>query len=80
MGLKSISNYFKELIKDPNLEQNINLEKEAKLVADKHRLTKYIELSDNKNNNAVFSGKKHQRILLNYRFILPSIQVLPIKS
>ncbi|WP_041471956.1 MAG: hypothetical protein QFX12_02735 [Rickettsia africae] len=58
MGLKSISNYFEELIKDPNLEQNINLEKEAKLIADKHRLTKYMELSDNKNNNAVFSGKK----------------------
>ncbi|WP_052454769.1 hypothetical protein [Rickettsia hoogstraalii] len=76
MGLKSISNYFKDLIKEPNLEQNINLEKEAKLIADKHRLTKYMELSDNKNNNAVFSG----RILLNYRFILPSIQVLPIKN
>ncbi|MEY4463938.1 MAG: hypothetical protein RLZZ81_909 [Pseudomonadota bacterium] len=58
LGLKSISNYFKELIKDPNLEQNINLEKEAKLIAEKHRLTKYMELSDNKNNNAVFSGKK----------------------
>ncbi|AFC72885.1 hypothetical protein MCC_07105 [Rickettsia rhipicephali str. 3-7-female6-CWPP] len=53
MGLKSISNYFKELIKDPNLEQNISLEKEAKLIADKHQLTKYMELSDNKNNNAV---------------------------
>ncbi len=58
LGLKSISNYFKDLIKEPNLEQNINLEKEAKLIADKHRLTKYMELSDNKNNNAVFSGKK----------------------
>ncbi|MCC8406655.1 MAG: hypothetical protein LN560_03460 [Rickettsia endosymbiont of Sceptobius lativentris] len=58
MGLKSISNYFKDLIKEPNLEQNINLEKEAKLIADKHRLTKYMELSDNKNNNAVFRGKK----------------------
>nr|WP_218460920.1 hypothetical protein [Rickettsia sp. TH2014] len=59
MGLKSISNYFKDLIKEPNLEQNINLEKEAKLIADKHRLTKYMELSDNKNNNVVFSGKKN---------------------
>ncbi len=58
LGLKSISNYFKELIKDPNLEQNINLEKEAKLIAEKYRLTKYMELSNNKNNNAVFSGKK----------------------
>ncbi|HJD54159.1 MAG TPA: hypothetical protein LFW11_02090 [Rickettsia endosymbiont of Proechinophthirus fluctus] len=58
MGLKSISNYFKELIKDPNLEHNINLEKEAKLIADKHQLTKYMELSDNKNNNAVFSDQK----------------------
>ncbi|WP_121543673.1 hypothetical protein [Candidatus Rickettsia colombianensi] len=53
LGLKSISNYFKELLKDSNLEQNINLEKEAKLIADKHRLTKYMELSDKKTSKNI---------------------------
>ena len=48
-----------ELLIDQNLEQNINLEKGAKLIVNQYRLTKYMELSDIKVIIQYLAVKKH---------------------